>query len=635
MAMNERQATAVGPVPALACTVPYLLGMVLIYVGERLVGSPLETRLLLDGIGLAAILWALAGRIVNVARSRGDGRSVEGLVLAGYVGGLLSLCLYALQVDTVREALLPWLSDPESVKRFRGVVQVLWPILWLSSVLPVLLMEISFASMRKAPRIERRRVVFSAGSGLTIAWVLSTLFLVNYLADAHNKKWDLSHLKISLPSDDARRLAGNLQEAFEVFLFYPAVNDVRDALLDYFRDLERRSDFFRVLVHDQVLEPRLARDLDVRQNGTIVYRYEDRKEISTVGLEMDRARSRLAKLDEDFQKSFLKLVAEKRVAYFVTGHGERPYDWTREEDPRSAVKGLRTILRAQNFEVKPLGIGQGLASEVPGDASLLLVMDPTEDFLPEELRALERYLDGAGRLIAALDPDSESNFAGLLELYGIRFVGVPLGNDRYHMRVHYNESDRFNLFTNRTTHHASVDTLNRNSTRMAAVLMRSGYLEPVDSRKPGARAVMTLRSMPNTWAVEDEGSPDRVPPSGDFDLGAAVTMAAVRGEDSVESGPVRDRKEMRMLVYADADALSDRVLGNLGNYYLFHDGLQWMVEEEMVLAAAKPEEDVRIAHTRQEDVVWFYSTIFGVPLLVLGAGILYNHLRRRPRGRRA
>ena len=55
----------------------------------------------------------------------------------------------------------------------------------------------------------------------------------------------------------------------------------------------------------------------------------------------------------------------------------------------------------------------------------------------------------------------------------------------------------------------------------------------------------------------------------------------------------------------------------------------------MVLAAVKPEEDVRIAHTRQEDVVWFYSTIFGVPLLVLGAGILYNHLRRRPRGGRA
>jgi len=39
-------------IPGLACTVPYLVGMVLIYVGERLVGSPVSARLLLTGWGL-------------------------------------------------------------------------------------------------------------------------------------------------------------------------------------------------------------------------------------------------------------------------------------------------------------------------------------------------------------------------------------------------------------------------------------------------------------------------------------------------------------------------------------------------------------------------------------------------------
>ena len=71
MAMNEKQTKVVGPVSALACTVPYMLGMVLIYVGERLVGTPPEIRLLLDGIGLVGILWALVGRVVNVSRSGG------------------------------------------------------------------------------------------------------------------------------------------------------------------------------------------------------------------------------------------------------------------------------------------------------------------------------------------------------------------------------------------------------------------------------------------------------------------------------------------------------------------------------------------------------------------------------------
>jgi len=625
MAMNEKQATVVGPVPALACTIPYLLGMVLIYVGERLVGSPPEIRFLLDGIGLAGILWALLGRIVNVARSSGEVRSVETRILVGYLGGLLALALYAAQVPQVREALFPWLEDPEAVKRARGILQVLWPILWLSSILPVLFMEISFASMRKAPRIERRRVAFSAGSALTIAWVVSTLFVINYLADVHNKKWDLSYMQTALPSEDARNLASNLQEDFEVILFYPDANEVREQLQDYFRDLESRSDRFQVLVYDQALEPQKAKDLGARQNGSIVYRYGDKKEVSTVGLEMDRVRSKLAKLDADFQKSFLKLVSEERVAYFVTGHGERSYDWKNQDDPRAPVKGLKSILRAQNFEVKPLGIGQGLASQVPEDASLLLIIDPTDDFLPEEMRAMERYLDGGGRLIAVLDPENSSNIDGLLELYGVRFVGTPLGNDRYHMRVNHNRSDRYNLFTNRTSSHPSVNTLSRNSTRLAAVLMKTGHLEKSDKKKGDARVVMTLRSMPNTWEGGGEDEESKPGPAKDFDLGAAVTMAVA--EQAVEA-PDGEKKEMKMLVYADADAFSDKVMGNLGNYYLFDDGLKWMFEDEKILGGVKAEEDVRIMHTKKEDVVWFYTTIFGVPLLVLGVGILYNQLRR-------
>ena len=41
------------------------------------------------------------------------------------------------------------------------------------------------------------------------------------------------------------------------------------------------------------------------------------------------------------------------------------------------------------------------------------------------------------------------------------------------------------------------------------------------------------------------------------------------------------------------------------------------------------EEDVRIMHTKEEDVVWFYTTIFAVPLFILGMGVVYNRYRLR------
>ena len=684
MALREIQTKTVRLVPSLACTIPYLAGMALLYAGERLFETPLTSRLVLDGIGAAAILWALAARTTNWARAGGDARAVEGMFLLGTLGGVAALKLYALGLAPVHQTLLPWLEQAATVNRVKGVLQALWPILWLSSVLPVIFMEVSYASMAGAPQIEKRRVGASAASGLTIAWVLAALFLLNYVAAEHNRKWDLSLLQTASPSADAEKLVSNLQDVFEVVLFYPEANEVREQLAGYFEDLGRKSDLFQVRIYDQVLEPKKAEELGAQKNGTLVYRYGDKKESIPIGLETDQAQSKLAKLDKEFQEKFLKLVSEQRLAYFVTGHGERRYDWSSEEDPRAPVKGLKAILRGQNFEIKPLGLAQGLASEVPLDASLLLVVDPEKDFLPEEIRSLEQYLDRGGRLWLILDPDSSSNVSGVPERYGLKFVSTPLANDRYYMRARHNKSDEYNLFTNRTSSHPSVNTLSRNSTQLAAVFLKTGCLEKTPGLKADVKVVMTLRTMPGTWV--DESRELKTEPQGKdqktFDLMAAVSMpvsaTAAAGEDAAARGatggtqpepgsaepskagkpatgagdetkppgpegkekPAKAKEtagaagmEMRMLVLADADAVSDTVLGNLGNYYLFNDGLQWLLPEESLAGGIGVEEDVRIMHTKEKDLVWFYVTIFAVPLTVLALGIVYNRFRVRRKGR--
>jgi len=118
------------------------------------------------------------------------------------------------------------------------------------------------------------------------------------------------------------------------------------------------------------------------------------------------------------------------------------------------------------------------------------------------------------------------------------------------------------------------------------------------------------------------------------------TTAEVRGagKDPAD-GPLPQGREgaaeekMRLIVLADADALSDQVIGNLGNYFLFEDGLKWLLGEEQLLGSVGTEEDVKIMHTKEEDVVWFYTTIFAVPLLVLGIGVVYNRFRLRRTGK--
>ena len=78
------------------------------------------------------------------------------------------------------------------------------------------------------------------------------------------------------------------------------------------------------------------------------------------------------------------------------------------EGSERAVKIARTILQKQNYLIKDLGLSQGLGSDVPDDADVVLVLGPTEPFAREELAALERYGSRGGKLFIALDPDAVS-----------------------------------------------------------------------------------------------------------------------------------------------------------------------------------------------------------------------------------
>ena len=162
----------------------------------------------------------------------------------------------------------------------------------------------------------------------------------------------------------------------------------------------------------------------------------------------------------------------------------------------------------------------------------------------------------------------------------------------------------------------------------------SGSLE----RAPGSTAKVdfAVRSMPGTFADEnhDFKLDDAEKPS-IFNIAAAVTEPAAGGAKKAKKDKGKAPDEMRAFVLADADALSDLVLGRvMTNQLLFVDAVRWLGGEESFAGEVNTEEDVPIQHTKQKDLLWFYGTIFGAPALVLGLGLFFSRRSRRPRPRR-
>jgi hypothetical protein len=339
-----------------------------------------------------------------------------------------------------------------------------------------------------------------------------------------------------------------------------------------------------------------------------------------MGLTLAAARAQLRDLDREAQKRLLQVSRVGRVVYVTTGHGERTFDAATSPSERAGARVLRDLLTEQGYQVRTLGVAEGLATEIPKDAAIVFVLGPTRPLLAEELAALSRYLEGGGRLLLALDPEAAPAQDGkaLAALAGIEVKPVMLANDALYARRSGAKSDRANLVTGIYSSHPSVSTLGRMHAPIA--FGGAGSL----SSKAGASGVdFTVRSHAQTW--DDQ--------NGNFELDPpAETRGSKNLVASVQKKPAAGQKEGgRALVLADSDALSDPLLGHpqLGNALLLLDGVKWLVGDESIIGEIQSEADVPIVHTRKQDVAWFYATIFVGPALVLGLGWLVTRRKRQ------
>lgn len=688
--------------PAPAWIVPlYVGGLVLLYLGERILSAVPTWHWVVSGTGIGAVLLATVLRFTPRFRIGGERRHIERLLAVLSLTGVAAVAVYFLAGHWSSQD-VAGLSDAAVASRDRihGILTVLWVVLIGVSVAPMLFAEAALYPMRYAERPESRRVRAAAAAGLTLvlAAVYGALFV--YAASGTDWRVDYSYFKTSRPSRSTRKIAEALDKPVRVVAFFPQVNDVGREVRHYLKDLSRGVPNLKIEVKDRLLVPKLARKLHATRDGMIVLSKGNVDQVLDIGANMKDARAKLKTLDRDFQARLLKLLRAARVAYLTVGHGELDDTPTNYGKPRTGRSAdiVRLLLQKQNYVVKDLGLAQGLGGDVPADADLVVVLGPAEPFSPEEISSLQRYADRGGKLFLALDPDAitpqrgvtvsgpdrghsplaaasgapepgravhpsadahpavdhrkkpppavpdtsessalEANLEQLAAVVGLRLNPTLLANDRQYVRRRFNDSDRTQLVTNRFSAHASVSTLSRHSSRAAVLFFGSGSFERAPTTTD--KVDFAVRSLPGTFA---DANHDYHYESGEhrsvYNLCAAVSApakgkAAPTKASKGKKGKDTEPKEMRAFACADADAFSDLLLSRaMTNQLLFVDAVRWLGGEESFAGEATTETDRPIEHTKQKDLVWFYSTIFGAPALILGLGLMVS--RRSRRGRR-
>ena len=666
------------------------LGLLFLFAGERVLSHLDTASSVLTWFGLILIGGSTAIRFWAFRREKDSRRNVERLLLLCHAGVVLALVIYYLFGTTGGQEMLGIEERSDSAST---IATVAWLLVMGLSLIPLLMVELSLGvtgrdwfpkpggEVADEAAVELYRVREMATSGLTIALAAGFLLLTCNVAKERDIREDVSYFKTSRPGEATINMTSSLKLPMRVLIFFPEVNEVADEVEAYFRQLGDETGKVVVERHDRVASPGLAKELKVNVDGTVVLmrgetpeeketrekaeratkdKTPDQKPLPaseklTLPVEFAKARrEKLREFDGEVQKALMKVLRAKRVAYFSVGHGEL-------NDPKSAgVRDLvdpgarsanfKQILQILNYDVKDW---EGFGKPVPDDATMLVVLGPRTPLIDEDLKSIADYLDRGGALFMALDPKSEATLGVLEGRLGVKFDKTPITDDKNFFIARRNPSDHRFVVTNQFSSHASVTTLSRAGVKAGIPLLEAGNLVDADFMveegvTPPQRSYI-IRSMTTSFADK----PGPTSPQGNYayDKGSEErrrynVAAAVEGQDRSEEKDKKDAKpdpkdkgkkgsDMRALVFADVDIFEDRALASFAPLqFVVRDAALWLGGEESLAGETVVEKDISIEHTKSEDVVWFYLSLVGAPVVILGFGLGGVMWRRRRAQRR-
>lgn len=625
-----------------------LAGLAAVFSGWRVFdGLPfLSYPLIVGGVALLLVITAWRFRVLR--NSDGDARSIAAIFAYGTLGCVIAVAGFLPGTDTGLEFLGFSFQEIGQNVRLKRIFTVASPILLGCSLLSVVAAQwaLGKGGSTGALPVDALRARESSANALSLGLAGAALLLFGYVTTALDRTIDFSYFKTSQPGEAVREIALSLEAPLQVAFFFPEVHPVKEELLGYFRELARVTDRVVIEEYDRFARPDAAADYGARRDGSIFLRVAERTEQIDFPVDLAYARDDLRVLDGLVQQVLLELARQRRYAYLTTGHGELndPQGIVEEPDaeerrlesiraggdvplePELPQQELRGLLESLNYTVRDIGWRQGLGNRIPDDAAMVIILAPQTHFHASEMNAIFEYMDRGGSLLVALEPDREFRFEEFRDRLGIDYdPAMTLDDEKHFSSVDRGSiADRRLIGTNRFSTHPSVSRAGRRAAgNMDMMLIGPGKLSATEDVE-GLRTTMIINTYPTNYQ-------DR---NGNFEFDEDIEE---KGVHAVAAAVERAAGEapgagMRALVYADAELFSDDVLPfQRIQGAIVEDGIRWLGREEEFSGDVISEADVPIVHTRAENVIWFYSIIWGAPLLVLGAGISVLYRRRRVR----
>jgi ABC-type uncharacterized transport system involved in gliding motility auxiliary subunit len=489
---------------------------------------------------------------------------------------------------------------------------------WLAWGGLVCILVYTLGQWREVARVfAGRSVRFGTVSGASILVVLAILGAINYISAREHKRWDLTASGQFTLAPQSIKVLKSLDAPLTMTVF------AKEAELPSYRDKLSPYEYVskRVSIDyvDPDKKPAQARQLGIQSYGTIALQYKGRIE-RVVGSS-----------EQDLTNGIIKVVTGKeRKIYFTQGHGEKDTG----SSERTGYSAIAEQLTRDNYKVEKLPLAQ--TAQVPDDAAAVVVAGPKTDFFPGEIDALKAYLTRGGHVLLLLDPPEKIDSPPLTNLIALAHEwGMDVGNDMVvdvsGLGQLIGTDETVPVAMNYPPHPIVQDF----SLATAFPLARS--VTPVTGGVNGHVAQSFVETSAKSWAETDlpamlkggkisfdKAKGDR---KGPISIAAAASAPVATAADKPAAS--ESKAESRIAVFGDSDFASNLALGVQGNKDLFMNTINWLAQQENLIAIRPREaEDRRLTMTSGQLLQVIVLSLFLVPLFVLGSGV-YAWWRRR------
>lgn len=446
-----------------------------------------------------------------------------------------------------------------------------------------------------------------SGNTLVIALAaIAILGLVNVLGSRYENKWDLTQNKQFTLSEQSVQVAQALPQPVHVTAFLTASDsrkqDFQTLLGNYANKSGGKLSFEFI---DPEARPGDAIAAGITETGTIVYQMGDKKQNST------------GTTENDVTTALVKLVRPSQKVYFTQGHGERSLDGFGPQD----FGTIKQDLERDNFTTAKLDLVT--QRTVPDDASEVVIGGPTNPFLAEEKDALRAYIQGGGKLIVMVGPNSKADLNDLFQQFEVAFTGNLVVDPQRGL-----PQDPRVIVVDSYGQHDITKSL-RDLTFFPAATNITYPSAPTG----GASIVALAQSSDQSWG---NTNPQQIQkqdsdPKGPLALAVAVDSTPPANPGGAAPTPTPGAAPgNRIVLFGTPDLVSNNALQQVpGNQSLFVSAVNWVAQQDSLINVRAPDTTPKtIVLTGPQMNLVAYTSFLFLPLAVLAAGAAVWWTRR-------